>query len=147
MPKCSLKLPLWVAFTGRFAQRASAIFFPNSAFCFWVIFLAPAFPPFAWTTTTHIERFFLTVRQELKRFQRLGLGYSKDLDMHKAATALIIGTYNLVRKHTSLDGQTPAQAAGIEEKRWTMVDVVELTARYVRAKEDAKFEAAFAVNL
>lgn len=30
-------------------------------------------------TTSHIERVFLTVRQELKRFQRRGLGYSKDL--------------------------------------------------------------------
>lgn len=105
---------------------------------------AIGYPDLRTTTTTHIERFFLTVRQELKRFQRLGLGYSKILRMHKAATALAIGVYNLVRKHTSLDGQTPAQAAGIEEKRWTMIDVVELTARYVRAKEDAKFEAAFA---
>lgn len=30
-------------------------------------------------TTSHIERAFLTVRQELKRYQRKGLGYSKDL--------------------------------------------------------------------
>ena len=28
-------------------------------------------------TTSHIERAFLTVRQELKRFQRKGLGYSQ----------------------------------------------------------------------
>ena len=39
-------------------------------------------------TTSHIERVFLTVRQELKRFQRKGLGYSKDLETHKAAVAL-----------------------------------------------------------
>ncbi len=30
-------------------------------------------------TTSHIERAFLTVRQELKRFQRKGLGYSKSV--------------------------------------------------------------------
>ena len=30
-------------------------------------------------TTSHVERAFLTVRQELKRFQRKGLGYSKEL--------------------------------------------------------------------
>jgi hypothetical protein len=30
-------------------------------------------------TTSHIGRVFLTVRQKLKRFQRRGLGYSKDL--------------------------------------------------------------------
>jgi IS1 family transposase len=49
-------------------------------------------------TTSHIERVFLTVRQELKRFQRKGLGYSKDLDMHKHAVALLLGVYNFVRK-------------------------------------------------
>jgi hypothetical protein len=42
-------------------------------------------------TTSHIERAFLSVRQELKRFQRKGLGFSKDLDMHKAAVALYFG--------------------------------------------------------
>jgi len=102
------------------------------------------YPDLRTATTSHVERFFLTVRQELKRFQRLGLGYSKDITMHKAATAMHIGIYNLVRKHISLDGQTPAQAAGIEEKRWGLEDVVALTERYLRAKEDAKFEAALA---
>jgi hypothetical protein len=42
-------------------------------------------------TTSHIERAFLTVRQELKRFQRKGLGYSKDLETHKHAVALHFG--------------------------------------------------------
>ena len=42
-------------------------------------------------TTSHIERAFLTVRQELKRYQRKGLGYSKDLEMHKWAVACISG--------------------------------------------------------
>jgi IS1 family transposase len=48
-------------------------------------------------TTSHIERAFLTVRQELKRFQRKGLGYSKDLETHKHAVALHFGVYNFVR--------------------------------------------------
>lgn len=100
-------------------------------------------PDLRTSTTCHIERFFLTMRQELKRFQRLGLGYSKVLRMHKLATALHIGLYNLVRKHSSLDGQTPAQAAGIEEKRWGLEDVVELADRHAKKKEDAAFEKAF----
>src|SRR5437868_8944266 len=66
-------------------------------------------------TTSHIERVFLTVRQELKRFQRKGLGYSKDLDMHKHAVALLLGVYNFVRRHSTL-GTSPAVAAGLEEK-------------------------------
>lgn len=84
------------------------------------------------------------MRQELKRFQRLGLGYSKDLTMHKLATALHIGLYNLTRRHSGLDGLTPAQAAGVENHRWSLEDVVTLTERFVREKEEAKFHAAFA---
>jgi len=94
-------------------------------------------------TTSHIERAFLTVRQELKRFQRKGLGYSKDLAHHTLGVALHFGIYNFVRKHTTL-GTTPAVAAGIEEKPWTLERVVEMTTDYMRRKEDAVFEEAFA---
>lgn len=94
------------------------------------------YPDLRSATTCHMERFFLTLRQELKRYQRLGLGYSKDLDMHKAATALHIGLYNLCRKHISLEGNTPAQAAGIEEKRWTLEDVVALTEAYWKPRNE-----------
>ncbi len=38
---------------------------------------------------------------------------------------------------------TPAVAAGVELKRWNLEDVVEMTAAYIRRKEDAKFEAPF----
>jgi IS1 family transposase len=94
-------------------------------------------------TTSHIERAFLTVRQELKRFQRKGLGYSKDLETHKLAVALHLGVYNFVRKHTTL-GTTPAVAAGVELERWDLRRVVEMTEAFMRRKEDAKFEEAFA---
>ncbi len=36
-------------------------------------------------TISHVERAFLSVRQELKRFERKTLGYSKSLEMHKLA--------------------------------------------------------------
>ena len=93
-------------------------------------------------TTSHIERAFLTVRQELKRHQRKGLGYSKDLETHKAAVALHFGIYNFVRVHKTLE-TTPTVAAGVELKRWGLEDVVEMKDAYLRRKEDAKFEAAF----
>ena len=54
----------------------------------------------------------MTFRQELKRFQREGLGYSKDLETHKQAVALFLGVYNFVRRHHTL-GTTPAVAAGL----------------------------------
>jgi hypothetical protein len=62
----------------------------------------------------------------------------------RLATALHFGIYNFVRVHTTL-GTTPAVAAGIELERWSLERVVEMTAEYFRAKEDAKFEQAFAV--
>jgi len=94
-------------------------------------------------TTSHIERAFLTVRQELKRFQRKGLGYSKDLETHRLAVAMHFGIYNFVRVHKTL-GTTPAVAAGVELERWSLERVVEMTADYLRRKEDSKSEAAFA---
>ena len=63
--------------------------------------------------------------------------------MHKLAVALHFGVYNFVRKHTTL-GTTPAVAAGIEEERWSLERVVEMTADYMRRKEDSLFEAEFA---
>ena len=86
---------------------------------------------------------FLSVRQELKRFQRKGLGFSKDLETHKAAVALHFGIYNFVRIHKTLE-TTPAVAAGVEYERWSLERVVEMTADYMRRKEDAAFETAFA---
>ena len=77
----------------------------------------------------NIERAFLTVRQELKRFQRKGLGYSKSLEMHKHAVAIHFGVYNFVRQHHTL-GTTPAVAAGLDEKPWSLERVVEMTQAY-----------------
>jgi hypothetical protein len=64
-------------------------------------------------TTSPVERAFLTVRQELRRF------------------------------HKTLE-TTPAVAAGVEFERWSLEQAVEMTAEYLRRKEGAKFEDAFA---
>jgi len=84
-------------------------------------------------TTSHVERVFLTVRQELKRFERKGLGYSKSLEMHKHAVAIQFGIYNFVRQHHTL-GTTPAVAAGLEENRWSLEQAVEMTEAHSRSK-------------
>jgi hypothetical protein len=49
--------------------------------------------------------------------------------LHKLAVALHFGVYNFVRKHHSL-GTTPAVAAGLEEKPWSLEKVVEMTEAY-----------------
>lgn len=95
-------------------------------------------PDLGGLTTSHIERAFPSLRQELKRYQRKGLGYSKDLDTHKAAVALHFGIYNFVRIHKTL-GTTPAVAAGVEYERWSLERAVEMMAEYIRRKEDAEF--------
>jgi hypothetical protein len=83
-------------------------------------------------TTSNIERAFLSVRQELKRFQHKGLGYSKDLETHKLAVALHFGVYNFVRIHSTL-GTTPAVAAGVEFERWSLEKASDLTRGFGRA--------------
>jgi hypothetical protein len=100
-------------------------------------------PDLRTVTISHIERVFLSVRQECTRFTRLTLAFSKDLKMHKRAVAMYFGIYNFVRKHKAL-GTTPAVAAGLEEKPWGLIRVVEMTDAFMRAREDAGFEAAFA---
>ena len=40
--------------------------------------------------------------------------------------------------------QTPAQAAGVADRQWTMEDVVAMSDRHHEAKLAAEFEAAFA---
>jgi len=65
------------------------------------------------------------------------------LEMHRAAVALFFGVYNFVRRHETLK-TTPAVAAGVELKRWSLEDVVEMTRNYLRLKDEEKFEAAFA---
>ena len=76
-------------------------------------------PDLEMLTTSHLERTFLTVRQELKRFERNGLGYSKSLEVHKLAVALHFAVYNFVRRHHSL-GSTLAVAVGLEERLWSL---------------------------
>lgn len=78
----------------------------------------------------------------MKRFQRKGLGYSKDLETHRLAVALHFGVYNFVRVHKTL-GTTPAVALGVGPERWSLEKVVGMTADYMQRKEDAQFEMAF----
>ena len=63
--------------------------------------------------------------------------------MHTLAVQLHLGLYNLVRRHKGIDNQTPAMAAGVEDRRWTLEDVVALTERYMKEKEERTFVAAF----
>jgi IS1 family transposase len=102
-------------------------------------------PDLRTATVCHMERFFLGMRQGSKRCARKTLAYSKKWNNHALAASIYIFVYNFVRKHETLK-MTPAVKLGVADKRWTLEDVVAMTAEYVRAQDEATFEAAFAVK-
>jgi len=61
----------------------------------------------------------------MRRFTRLTNAFSKKLENLKAAVALHFAHYNFVRVHRSLS-VTPAMEARVENRLWTVGDLVEL---------------------
>ena len=59
-----------------------------------------------------------------RRFTRLTNGFSKKVDNLRAAVSLHFAHYNFVRKHGTIK-TTPAVAAGMAEKPWTLAELVE----------------------
>lgn len=55
---------------------------------------------------------------------RLTYTFSKKWDYVKAALALHFAYCNFCRKHASLKGRTPAMAAGIADRVWTLGDLL-----------------------
>ena len=73
-------------------------------------------------STSYVERFNLSARTGMRRFTRLALGFSKSVDVHLAMLAIWVCCYNFSRKHATLK-TTPAIAAGITDKTWTIQDM------------------------
>ncbi|MGK4000245.1 IS1 family transposase [Sorangium sp. So ce1024] len=74
-------------------------------------------------STSYVERFNLQTRHTVGRTRRLCLAFSKTLRGHRAAIGLGIAAYNWVRVHGTLD-TTPAVAAGLAERPWTLAELV-----------------------
>lgn len=79
-----------------------------------------------YASTSHMERWNLTVRMQNRRFTRLTNGFSKKLANHAYMLAISMVHYNFCRKHMSLGGKTPAMAAGLTNYRWTASDLLSL---------------------
>jgi IS1 family transposase len=79
-------------------------------------------------STSHIERFNLTVRMSLRRFTRLTNAHSKSLKHHAAMQALFVAWYNFARKNEALKGATPAMASGLSDHVWTIKELIERAA-------------------
>lgn len=80
-------------------------------------------PDIAHVSTSHVERMNLSIRMQNRRFTRLTNAFSKKLDNHIHALALYFAFYNFCRIHKSLR-VTPAMAAGITDRLWTLDDIV-----------------------
>ncbi len=80
--------------------------------------------PFA-ISTSYIERSNLSVRTFQKRWTRLTPCHSKKFTNMQAAFALHACWFNWCRKHAS-HGKTPAQAAGLTDRKWSVADLVDL---------------------
>lgn len=78
--------------------------------------------------TSFIERQNLTVRMSNRRFTRLTNAFSKKAENHKHMIALGYFHYNFCRKHMTLR-TTPAVAADVADREWTMVEFVEMLER------------------
>ena len=79
-------------------------------------------------STSYVERQNLTVRMQNRRFTRLTNAFSKKWTNHEHAIALHYFNYNWRKYHRTLK-TTPAVAAGITDKVWTIKNLVELLVR------------------
>jgi hypothetical protein len=65
---------------------------------------------------------------QMRRFTRLTNSFSKKLENLKAAVALHFCHYSFVRLHRATR-VTPAMAAGVDSRVWSLEELVEETSR------------------
>lgn len=82
-------------------------------------------PDLAHVSTSHVERHNLTMHMSMKRFARLGNAFSKKVDNHIHALSLYFVFYNFTRTHKA-HKLSPAMAAGVTDRLWSMEDIVGL---------------------
>ena len=73
--------------------------------------------------TSHVERTNLHLRLQMRRFTRLTNAFSRKRDNLRAALALHFAAYNFTWMHSTIRC-TPAMAAGIARKPWTIMDLL-----------------------
>ena len=84
------------------------------------------FPDPSLISTSHVERSNLTIRMSMRRFTRLTNAHSKKVENHGHAFSLFTMHYNYCRKHSTLEGRTPAMAAGLADHVWSLEELIGL---------------------
>lgn len=81
-------------------------------------------------STSYVERQNLNMRMSMRRFTRLTNGFSKKAENHAHAVSLYFMFYNYCRPHQTLTKaakgikMTPAMAAGLTDRVWTVQDIL-----------------------
>jgi IS1 family transposase len=76
-------------------------------------------------STSFVERQNLTMRMSIRRFTRLTNAFSKKVENHVASLAIHYMYYNFCRIHQTLR-VTPAMAAGISDRLWSIEEIIDL---------------------
>ena len=99
-------------------------------------------------STSYAERSNLTLRMSSRRFTRLTNAFSKKVANHAYAVALHTWFYNFARPHMTLTKKapkkrptTPAMAAGLTDRIWTVADLVAML-----EAEEARLERGGRIN-
>jgi IS1 family transposase len=82
-------------------------------------------PDMKHVSTSYVERQNLNMRMGMRRFTRLTNAFSKKFENHFHMIALYTLFYNFVRIHKTVK-MSPAMAAGIESRLWSMEDIAML---------------------
>lgn len=90
-------------------------------------------PDMKHVSTSYVERQNLNMRMGMRRFTRLTNAFSKKFENHFHMIALYTLFYNFVRQHKTLR-MSPAMAAGIADKLWSMEDIAALCEAKAPAK-------------
>ena len=78
-------------------------------------------------STSYVERLNATTRLHMRRLTRLTLAFSKKHENFVAAVGLHFAFYNFVKRHNTVK-TTPAVAAGVTDKQWSIGELLEATA-------------------
>jgi IS1 family transposase len=84
--------------------------------------------------TSFVERQNWTVRTKMRRYTRLSNGFSRKIRNHAASVALNYFAYNFIQIHKTLR-TSPAMAAGVTDRLWSVDDLVSLWGKYEEEKE------------